>query len=231
MGRHPRRDRVGDPGTRAAVVIGSIGVTAVLLVCAAWWYVAGLPAKRMQAALRDPTPAAGALPSAGATAPDLAPAFIVPTPSFATPSLTAPLGPLEPELPPDVTAPVGRPARTSSRSCTGSRAGSCASTHAQTHRETPQRSRHGDRGPAHLRTAEQACPRDLELRVVGPGLRHPRRRHPQRHFGGLGTGVDVGDRAGARRLGHVFGESQRRQLRPHPREIAVVSATSDAEAS
>lgn len=106
MGRHPRPDRVGDPGTRAAVVIGSIGLSAVLLVCATWWYVAGLPAKKIQTALLDPAPSAAALPTAGATLGEVAPAFVVPTPSFATPSLTAPLGTLEPELPPEVTTAV-----------------------------------------------------------------------------------------------------------------------------
>lgn len=105
MSRHRRIADAPDPGTRAAVVIGLIGLVAVALLGGAWWYLASVPgpapASSRLAAAASSTADVGSANTAGPTPSS---SFVVPTPAFVTPSLTVSLGTLEPEIPADAAA-------------------------------------------------------------------------------------------------------------------------------
>ncbi len=102
MGRH--RDAAAsvlDSGRQTTVIIGAVGVLAVALVFGAWWMLSASPSIGASASAMSTArvtlnnlPA----PTDGATA-DPTETFVVPTPSFSTPTLAVALGSREPEIP------------------------------------------------------------------------------------------------------------------------------------
>lgn len=101
MGKHRSEpiDGLG-MGRNTTIAIGVVGALAIALVFGAWWMLSAGPSIAKGATAMttarvtldqagNPTGA-----SAGATE-----AFVVPTPSFVTPSLGIPLGSREPEIP------------------------------------------------------------------------------------------------------------------------------------
>lgn len=100
--RESRQDfKAPGHGLNAALVIGGIGATAIaLLVVAGWALSAGGPsfAKAL------PTGAAPGPTAAAMIAARPSTSFIVPTPTFVTPSVL-PTGPRDPLLPPEIAAP------------------------------------------------------------------------------------------------------------------------------
>lgn len=85
-----------DEGRRAGLLVGGVGILAIVLVVGAWSLITLGPSipKGSPAALIAPT---GLAPTVSRT---LGPTFVVPTPVFVTPSI-GPLGPKVSELPPD----------------------------------------------------------------------------------------------------------------------------------
>jgi hypothetical protein len=120
MGRH--RDVAADgfdSGRRTTVIIGAIGVLAIALVFGAWWMLSSSPsigkgATAMSTARVTLANVPGATADVGSTE-----TFVVPTPSFATPTLGVALGSREPEIPgetPTTTLPAWTPTTSSSSS-------------------------------------------------------------------------------------------------------------------
>lgn len=121
MGKHRSEpiDGLG-MGRNTTIAIGVVGALAIALVFGAWWMLSAGPSIAKGATAMttarvtldqagNPTGA-----SAGATE-----AFVVPTPSFVTPSLGIPLGSREPEIPGE-TATMTIPARTTTPSSSSS---------------------------------------------------------------------------------------------------------------
>ena len=112
-----------DSSRRTTVIIGAIGVLAVALVFRAWWMLSSSPsigkgATALSTARVTLNEVPGATDAAGSTA-----TFVVPTPSFVTPSLAVALGSREPEIPGETattTTPAGTSSTTSSSSSSSS---------------------------------------------------------------------------------------------------------------
>ena len=109
------------PTNHAALVIGIAGALVVFLAFAAWWMFSSTPTIGKGAtAMSTARVSIGPVP--GQTGVGVAPSetFVVPTPSFVTPSLDVALGALEPELPPETTTAPPTPSTSSSSSSSSS---------------------------------------------------------------------------------------------------------------
>jgi hypothetical protein len=119
MGRH--RDVAAgsvDTARRTTVIIGAVGVLAVALVFGAWWTLSSSPSIGKGAtAMSTARVTLNEVPDA--TAVGSTETFLVPTPSFVTPSLGVALGSREPEIPgetPTTTLPAWSPTTSSTSS-------------------------------------------------------------------------------------------------------------------
>ncbi len=124
-----------DSGRRTTVIIGAIGVLAVALVFGAWWMLSSSPsigkgATALSTARVSLSEVPGATNSAGSTA-----TFVVPTPSFVTPSLGVALGSREPEIPGE-TGTTTTPAWTLSSSSSSSSSSASSSSSSSNGRVT-----------------------------------------------------------------------------------------------
>jgi len=109
MGRHRTRLTEGEQdGRRIAVVIGVVGLLAIGAVFGLWGLFASgpIPARATSTSLaaRTADPGLETLPE-----PVPSETFVVPTPSYATPSLTVALGTLEPAIPDTIIDPASLP--------------------------------------------------------------------------------------------------------------------------
>lgn len=112
---------------RALLVVGIVGLLAVALALGAWWILSAGPSiGKGASALTTARVTVDAAPNPTAAVPGSTETFVVPTPSFVTPTLGIALGGLEPEIPgetPTTTLPTRSSSSSSGSSSSSSSSG------------------------------------------------------------------------------------------------------------